>query len=354
MARRALATMKKFAGSTSTAKATKALLAGAAVLGATALWNEARARRAERRHPPSGRFMEIDGIRLHYLEAGAGSPVVLLHGNVVSAEDYVWSGVFDQIAEGHRVVAFDRPGFGFSDRPHGKLWTPGAQAGLLRRACAQLGLERPVVVGHSWGTQAALALALDAPTTDRRPGPAIGLLQANRASRRAPGGTAGNPPDWRRDSLHGGAPLFGTAMLPANLKAMFAPQAVPERFSSNFPYGFPARPRQIRAEAQDAVTMVPGAAAMRAHYRDLRLPVTIMAGGEDQIVDADSQSVWLHHVIGDSELQLVPRAGHMVHYAVPAQVAAAIRAVVKKALSGDDARATAKPSTAAVSHRPAA
>ena len=111
-----------------------ALLAGAAALAAAAVWNNARARRAERDHPPRGRFLEVDGVRLHYLERGAGPPVVLLHGNVVTAEDYLWSGVLDRVAERHRVVAIDRPGFGYSDRPHGRLWTPAAQASLLRHA----------------------------------------------------------------------------------------------------------------------------------------------------------------------------------------------------------------------------
>src|SRR5688572_12489016 len=109
------------------------LLAGAAVLAAgvaAAAWNNARARRAERDHPPRGRFLEVDGVRLHYLERGAGPPVVLLHGNVVTAEDYLWSGVLDRVAERHRVVAIDRPGFGYSDRPKGWLWTPAEQAGL--------------------------------------------------------------------------------------------------------------------------------------------------------------------------------------------------------------------------------
>src|SRR5512134_2160708 len=77
-------------------KGRMALLAGAAALAAAAVWNNVRARRAERDHPPRGRFVEVDGVRLHYLENGAGPPVVLLHGNVVSAEDYLWSGVLDR------------------------------------------------------------------------------------------------------------------------------------------------------------------------------------------------------------------------------------------------------------------
>src|SRR3954469_8062763 len=116
------------------------LAATVAPLGAAALYNGYRTRQVERRHPPAGRFIEVDGIRLHYLERGAGTPVVLIHGNVVTAEDWVLSGVLDRIAErGHRVIAFDRPGYGYSDRPRRTAWTAKAQADLLRHAFARLG-----------------------------------------------------------------------------------------------------------------------------------------------------------------------------------------------------------------------
>lgn len=305
-----------------------ALLAGAAILAATALWNGAQARRAERDHPPAGRFLEIGGVRLHYLERGSGAPVVLLHGNVVTAEDYLLSGVFDRLVEhGHRVVAIDRPGFGFSDRPQGMLWTPAAQAHLLRRALARLGLEHPVVVGHSLGTMVALAMALDHPDaigglvllsgyykpTARLDVPLVALAAIPLIG------------DVLRYTV---SPLVGRAMLPLNFKVMFAPRSVPEYFRHEFPYGFPVRPGQIRAEAQDAASMVPAAAALRARYSELRLPVTIMAGIEDKIVDVDGHAVWFHDTIPGSELHLVPNAGHMFHYAVPEQVAAAIVATV--------------------------
>src|SRR3954471_7153434 len=143
------------------------LAAAAAALAASALYNAYRARRTEREHPPTGRFVEVGGVRLHYLEKGAGPPVVLLHGNVVTAEDWALSGVLDRVAARHRVVAFDRPGYGRSDRPRGSAWTAADQAGLLRRALARLGVERPVVVGHSWGTNVALALALAEPAAVR-------------------------------------------------------------------------------------------------------------------------------------------------------------------------------------------
>src|SRR4051794_5105948 len=83
----------------------------------TALFNAAMARRAERRNPPKGTFLEVDGVRLHYLESGSGSTVVLLHGNQAMADDFAISGVVDLLARKCPVIAFDRPGFGYSDRP---------------------------------------------------------------------------------------------------------------------------------------------------------------------------------------------------------------------------------------------
>ena len=318
-------------------KGPAALLAGAAALGAAALWNTAGARRAEREHPPSGRFLEVDGVRLHYLERGTGPAVVLLHGNVVSAEDYVWSGVLDRVAERHRVVAIDRPGFGHSTRPHGSVWSPAAQAGLLRRAFAQLGLDRPVVVGHSWGTLVALALALDHPEAV---GGLVLLSGYYKPTVRLDVPLVAPPAipvlgDLMRYTV---SPLLGRALLPLNLKGMFAPLPLPERFRREFPYGFPVRPSQVRAEAQDAVTMVPAVAAMRQRYQELReLPVTIMAGVEDRVVGVDGHARWFHGVLPHSELRLVPGAGHMFHYAVPDQVADAI------AKMADGQRASGEP-----------
>ena len=194
--------------------------------------------------------------------------MVLLHGNVVTAEDYVWSGVFDRLVErGHRLVAIDRPGFGYSERPQGMLWTPAAQAHLLRQAFAQLGLERPVVVGHSWGTLVALAMALDAPDAV---GGLVLLSGYYKPTARLDVPLVALPAipvvgDVLRYTI---SPLFGRVMLPLNFKAMFAPQPVPDRFRRDFPYGFPARPCQIWAEAQDAASMVPAVAALRARYSD--------------------------------------------------------------------------------------
>lgn len=118
-----------------------------AALGLASLALHARVRRAEAEHPPRGRFIEVEGVRLHYLERGAGEPLVLLHGNGTMAEDFELSGLLDMAANRYRVIAFDRPGYGYSARPRARSFSPAAQAGLLQRALQALKVEQPVVVG---------------------------------------------------------------------------------------------------------------------------------------------------------------------------------------------------------------
>ena len=72
---------------------TAAVAIGAA---ATAIWVEVQARKAERKNLPAGEFIDIDGVRLHYLMRGDGPSVVLLHGNTVTHADIVASGLIDR------------------------------------------------------------------------------------------------------------------------------------------------------------------------------------------------------------------------------------------------------------------
>src|SRR5215218_11415027 len=131
-------------------------------LGAAAVHAVAQARAAERKTPPIGRCLEVDGVRLHYLEQGQGDPVVLLHGNGGLIHDFTVSGLVDGLSGHHRVIVFDRPEFGYSTRPRSRVWTPRAQAEVLRKALDQLGVKQAVVLGHSWGTLVAVSLALQA------------------------------------------------------------------------------------------------------------------------------------------------------------------------------------------------
>src|SRR5271170_492180 len=140
--------------------------AATAGLVASAVYVREDTSRAEREYPPTGKFMTVQGVRLHFVDTGGAGPVlVLLHGNGAMIADMEISGLVNEAAKRYRVIVFDRPGYGYSERPRDRAWGPKEQADLFRDAFAQFGFVRPLVFGHSWGTQVALSLALDHPNS---------------------------------------------------------------------------------------------------------------------------------------------------------------------------------------------
>ena len=305
-------------------------LGSVAVLAGLAALNRQRALDAQRRYPPRGDFIRVRGVRLHKIDTGGPGPaVILLHGNGVTLADMEISGLVARAARRRRVVAFDRPGFGYSERPRGIAWTPAAQADLLAGALERMGIAEAVVVGHSWGSMVALALALDHPRLVQ------GLVLVSGYYFPTPRTDVAffAPPaipvigDVLRWTI---APLIGQLIKNSVIRKVFAPQGVPRRFSAEFPTALSLRPGQIRASSEELALMVPSAAANAPRYMDLSIPVTIMAGTADRISDPHRQSARLHETIRHSHLILLPGVGHMVHHAAPDEVADAIEAVGKR------------------------
>ena len=142
------------------------LLGSTAALGAAALYTIKKTRDAERKHPPIGRFLSVDGVRLHYIERGQGQALVLIHGNGTLIQDFTINDLVDRLSQNYRVIVIERPGYGYSSRPR-RIWTPRTYATLYQEALRQLGVEQGIVLGHSWGTMVAVSLALQAPTLVR-------------------------------------------------------------------------------------------------------------------------------------------------------------------------------------------
>lgn len=297
--------------------------AAAAGLGLAAV-NGIRAKRAEQGNPPLGRFIEVDGVRLHYLEKGAGPLVVLLHGNGTMIEDWLASGVFEQLAATNRVIAFDRPGFGHSRRPRDVVWTPAAQARLIASALSSLGATDATVVGHSFGTMVAVALGLD------HPGIAASLVLIGGYYYPSPrlDSVLAAPPaipvigDAIRYTV---SPLLGAALKDGMEKQIFAPAPVSSGWKTVFPFEMTLRPSQIRAAAADAAVMVPAAAFIEPRLAELRMPVTVIAGTGDKVVPPSEQSERVSRTLRRSRLIMVEGAGHMVHHTAADQVASEIR-----------------------------
>ena len=294
-------------------KASNALgvFAAAGLAGAAALVN-AKTSRIEHVFPPSGRFIEVDDVRLHYLDQGDGPPLVLLHGLGSMVEDFRLSGLIDQAAQRYRVIAFDRPGYGYSTRPRNIRWGPVAQAHLLRKALHKLNVNRPVILGHSWGCLVASAFALEFPGAARSLVLESGLyfptLRLDAPMLAPPAipllGTL------LRRTL---SPLVGRALWPMGLKLLFAPDRVPAYFA-RFPAWMTLRPETLRAIAEESVYTLPATLRLAPRLRQLTLPIAIVAGTRDRYVSASGHSGRLQSMLPSAKLFLSQQSGHMVHH----------------------------------------
>ncbi|MEO6775985.1 MAG: alpha/beta fold hydrolase, partial [Kofleriaceae bacterium] len=110
--------------------------------------------------PADATFVDVDGIHVRYREAGSGPAVILLHGYGASLDS--WITVQPAVAAHHRVIAIDLKGFGWTSRPEGD-YSPAAQAQLAWHVLDKLGVDHVAIVGHSWGTSVALAMAVAHP-----------------------------------------------------------------------------------------------------------------------------------------------------------------------------------------------
>jgi pimeloyl-ACP methyl ester carboxylesterase len=307
------------------ARAHPYLAATAAVIGAmglSALANRHLARKAARDNPPLGKFLLINGVRLHYVERGTGEPLVLLHGNGSMIQDFDSSGLIDLAARNYRVIVFDRPGFGHSDRPRNVIWTPTAQADLINKALQRLGVSRALILGHSWGASVAVALALKYPDLVR------GLVLASGyyyPTARADVLALSSPavPLAGDVICHTVSPIASRVMWPVLMAKIFGPQSVPKKFDG-FPKEMAVRPSQIRASAAESALMIPDAFEFKDQYAKLQMPVSIIAGEEDRLIDIDEQSRRLHADVAQSKFHRVPGGGHMVHQTATNSVMSAI------------------------------
>jgi pimeloyl-ACP methyl ester carboxylesterase len=283
---------------------------------------------AERKNPPIGLFIDCDGVRLHYIERGDPSLpcVVLFHGNGTMIQDLVLSGLVDRLANDYRVICFDRPGFGYSQRPRTRIWTATTQANLFAKALSQLSVHNPVVLGHSWGTLVAIALALQSDNNVKgivlasgyyfptlrmdfwlMSGPAMPLVG-----------------DLMRYTI---SPIVSWAIMPKVIRTLFAPRAVPPEFKNEFPISLSLRPKQLRASAEESAFLIPVATQLQHQYPGIRCPVRIVHGMGDRLIEAD-QSRRLHKALSRSSLlHLVGDAGHMVTYADMPEIANAVEAL---------------------------
>ena len=298
------------------------ILAILAVLAAVTLAGTAA---IERANPPAGRFVDVDGGRLHIVELGRADapPVVLLHGASGNLRDMQFA-LGDRLAARYRVILVDRPGHGWSDRPNGRgNASPAAQATLIHQVLAALGVTRPVVLGHSWSGALATAYALAYPTETRA------LILLAPVTHPWPGGIG-----WINDVV--ALPVLGSLiartlilpsgyfMLKPGVAGVFSPDTPPPDYGARTGVALLLRPNEFIANAQDLAGLKEFVRQQAPRYGELKMPVTIISGDKDPVVYTDIHSRAIVRQVPQAKLTVLPGVGHMVQYVAADDVVRAI------------------------------
>jgi pimeloyl-ACP methyl ester carboxylesterase len=249
--------------------------------------------------PADATFVDIDGVHVRYRAEGEGPAVVLIHGYGASSD--AWLGVMPKLAAlGLRVVAVDLKGFGWTSRPDGD-YSPAAQAALVWRVLDRLKIVDAAIVGHSWGSSVALAMAESQPARVRR----VALYDAYVYDDQVPSFFR-----WAQKTGLGEV-LFGLYYR--------------ERIEDRAPLAYfdarwitQKRVRWVENELARPGTVAAALATARGHHFEalhqqlasVTKPVLLMWGEQDQVTPLRFGQR-LSHELANARLVVYPRCGHI-------------------------------------------
>ncbi|MFZ5617792.1 MAG: alpha/beta fold hydrolase [Pseudomonadota bacterium] len=319
------------------------LIAAAAVIAALFALGGCASWRAEKMSPPIGRFIDVDGARIHLVDLGAEQAseptVVLIHGASVNLRDMKIA-LGDELAKSRRVIIVDRPGRGYSTRPEDG-WRLARQAELIHAALESQGVRKPVIVGQSLGGAVALSYAL------KFQDEMSGLVLLAAVSHEWPGGVA-----WYNKAS--GWPVVG-ALLRRIVIPVYAPLAAKKGVIDSFqpdaaPPGYYEasgltllfRAQDFKSNAADLRNLKPQIIAMSGNYSAIKIPTAIVTGADDKTVSPKIHSAALARQIPHAYYEVIPDTGHALHHSETARIIAAIDQVAEKSRSSEMRRNAAE------------
>ena len=295
----------------------------------------------ERIYPPQGKFVDVDGARLHVVDIGpanpVGLPIVLIHGASSSLQT-MRKPLGDLLAKNHRVILIDRPGLGWSTRARTEDSTPAIQARMIDEALGKLGVDRGIMVGHSWAGAMMPELALNFPKR------VAGLVMLSPVAYPWPGGVG----TFNKIAT---IPVIGpvlayTITLPMGLflvapgtRYVFAPQTMPDGYVEQTAVRMVLRPRVFLNNAWDLVTLKPEVAKQSPNYPKINVPVVVITGDTDNTVSPKIHSRPFVEAVPGAKLIVLPNVGHMPQVAAPDLIAREIEAMMVQVSSNTAAAA---------------
>lgn len=310
-----------------------ALLAAGLLALAIAVFRTRRiAAKAERLVPASGKFVTIDGNRIHYVEKGKGRPILFIHGLGAQLHQFR-SPLFERFGAGYRLIAIDRPGSGYSVRAPGATGRLPEQALVIRRFIEAVGLDKPLIVGHSLGGAVSLTLAIEHP--DMISGLALLSPHTHHGGEVAPEFAALYIPSPLKRRL-----IAETVAVPASQKYaeqtlafVFGPQQPPADYMADGGGWLGLRPSHFYATSTDIVAAGIDYPVLQKRFGEIKVPVGILFGTADRVLDYQKHGVDMVGRIPGLDLELADGVGHMPQFSVAGQTVAFIRRIAERAFA---------------------
>jgi pimeloyl-ACP methyl ester carboxylesterase len=299
----------------------------ALILGGLVIFTAVTARRVEKALPPRGQFIEVAGARIHYLDKGSGPAIVILHGLGGQMGNFTYA-LLERLTGEFRVILMNRPGSGYSKRAPGGTGRITEQASIVAEFIHKLGLERPLLVGHSLGGAIALGVALDHPEAVKGlaliaplthvpkqvPAPFRALDIKSNFLRWLVAWTVATPTGIRR----------GKALL----DAIFSPDPAPADFATRGGGLLGLRPSSFYNTSSDMRAVNLDLGAMVGRYASLRVPVRILYGTNDEVLSHQVHGEAMKAKSSMVRLEFV-RGGHMLPITSPDLTAQFIKAAAQ-------------------------
>jgi pimeloyl-ACP methyl ester carboxylesterase len=313
------------------------LIAAAALLSflgiALVLYTWRVARQVESALPPQGRFIDIGGARIHYLDEGSGPVILLIHGLGGQMRNFTHS-LTGKLKGEFRVIALDRPGSGYSARPADASAAIGAQANAVAGFIEAMGLEEPLVVGHSLGGAIALALALNHPGRAGALALIAPLTQPQETVPEPFRGLAIRSPALRRIIAWTLATPLSIARRQVVLETLFGPEAVPADFATKGGGLLSLRPKSFYAASTDLMAVPEDLPGLNERYRSVSIPVGVLFGTGDRILDYRTHGEGLLAQVPGLDLELAEGGGHMLPISTPDRCAKFIVRMASRVSAG--------------------
>ncbi|MEP0806428.1 MAG: alpha/beta hydrolase [Chloroflexota bacterium] len=257
---------------------------------------------------PDSRFIEVNGINVHYKTYGQGEPTfVLLHG--FGASLFSWREVTAPLAEFGTVIAYDRPAFGLTERPltwEGENpYSQEAQVELVIGLMDALGVERAILVGNSAGGTIAMLTALKYPQRVQS------LILADPAVYAGGGAPAWIRPLLRTPQMRHLGPLVSRQIQTRGPELIELAWHDPSKITPEILEGY-QKPLRIADwdKALWELTLASRESGLAERLGELTLPTLVITGDDDRIVPTE-QSLRLAQELPNAQLAVIPQCGHV-------------------------------------------